>query len=55
MKRIYLILSILVIIIGALWFIIGNAVNTIICTTVMIPQLGNPEFDIVLHFENCGR
>ena len=30
--------------------------NTIICTSLVIPAaLSNPEFDLVLFFENCGR
>ena len=29
--------------------------NTIICTSLAIPELTNPEFNIILFFESCGR
>ncbi len=58
MKTIYLILMVFGLVFGILT-IIGVLpffnLNTIICISVMIPELINPEFDIILFFESCGR
>ena len=29
--------------------------NTIFCISLMMPEIINPEFDIVLFFDSCGR
>ncbi len=58
MKTIYLILMVSSLIFGAL-IVIGVPpffnLNTILCISLMVPQVINPEFDIVLFFESCGR
>lgn len=58
MKPIYLILMVFGLIFGVLT-ITGVMpffnLNTIFCISLAIPALINPEFDIVLFFESCGR
>lgn len=56
MKKISAILMASGLVFGGLWLIIGGGVNTIICTGFVIPTaLTNPEFDIMIFYENCGR
>ena len=58
MKTIYLILMVFGLIFGILTIIDAIPffnLNTIFCISLVIPELINPEFDIVLFFESCGR
>ena len=58
MKPLYLILILLALVFGILTMtgvMPFFNLNTVLCISSSMPQLFNPEFDLALFFESCGR